>query len=116
MTIRNLTPHEVTLVDDGEMIASYEAGGVSARAEQVTVPIDVETDGVVLHETRFGAPIALPAPMAGEYLIVSLPVDQAAHLAGRTIGDLLIPAEPVRDDTGRIVGCRHLARVDLASA
>lgn len=108
--IRNLTPHVVTVLDtDGATIAHYQPESPAARAEQLTEPSGLVVAGVPIHLTRFGAPTDLPAPRTGVWLIVSHIVVQAAAAAGRTQEDLLIAAEPVRNETGQIVGCRALA-------
>ncbi len=46
------------------------------------------------------------------YYVVSTIAADAARRAGRTTEDLLVPGQQVRDETGRIVGCRSLARVE----
>lgn len=53
----------------------------------------------------------LPDPAPDVYYVVSLVVAQAAAACHRTTADLLTPGEQVRDDKGRIVGCKSLARV-----
>jgi hypothetical protein len=50
----------------------------------------------------------LPQPVDGTVYIVPLLIAQA-FAASRD--DLLVTNDPVRDDAGRITGCRSLARV-----
>lgn len=57
--------------------------------------------------TSYGEVEGLPAPSNGTIYIVSSLV--AARCVGRT--DVFIPNESVRDEQGRIVGCRSLGRV-----
>lgn len=45
------------------------------------------------------------------YYVISTIVADAARRNGRTTEDLLTPGQQLRDETGRIVGCRSLARV-----
>ncbi len=45
------------------------------------------------------------------YYVVSSIAAEAARRSGRTLDDLLVPGQPIRDDAGRIVGCRSLMRV-----
>ena len=45
------------------------------------------------------------------YYVVSTIAAEAARRAGRTTEDLLVPGQQLRDDAGRIIGCRSLARV-----
>lgn len=111
--IFNLTPHSVELVAiDGTVYLSYEPQATPVRVEQTVTPSSGEyVDNTLIHETTFGAPINLPEPQQGYYLIVSLPVIYAAHLSGRTTEDLLIPTLLMRDNEGRIIGCGALSRV-----
>lgn len=121
--IRNLTPHEVVV---GEM--RFAPSGVIARAIEESTPaapirISIPdpsggpTDRIE-HEvptsmTRYTALADLPAPEPGVYLIVSMVIPPVAAERGRWTGDLLVPGQQVRDPaTGRIVGCRSLARHD----
>lgn len=112
--IRNLTPHEVSIVgEDGNVIAKFESEGI-ARAQQTDVPTGtLAVDGVelTLVRTEFGAPVDLPEPEEGVYLVISIITANAAKAAGRPTGDLLITSNPVRDDSGRIVGARQFAVV-----
>lgn len=53
-----------------------------------------------------------PAPRAlAVYYVVSSIAAEAAKRSGRPTDDLLVPGQPIRDDGGRIVGCRSLMRV-----
>lgn len=45
------------------------------------------------------------------YLIVSIITANAAKANGRRVDDLLITTDTVRDETGRIVGCKAFARI-----
>jgi hypothetical protein len=112
--IRNLTPHEITIMgDDGTVIARLPSEGV-ARATQVDEAVDTVTingAAVPIVRTKYGAPVDLPAPVDGVYLIVSLLTANAAAAAGRPTHDLLLTSGAVRDNDGRIVGCRQFARL-----
>ncbi len=46
------------------------------------------------------------------YYVVSTITAAEARCAGRTTEDLLTPGQQVRDPSGRVVGCRSLARVE----
>jgi hypothetical protein len=53
-----------------------------------------------------------PAPTAIDtYYVVSSLTAEAARRSGRTLDDLLVPGQSIRDADGRIVGCQSLARV-----
>lgn len=107
--IKNLTPHRVAIVgaDDAEL-AAYPPSGLVARAAQVDQPVGM-VEGIEVVHTTFGAPTDLPDPEEETWLIVSLATANAAKAAGRTTDDLLLTSGPVRDDGGRIIGCRRFA-------
>ena len=108
--IINLTPHTVSIVDeDGTVKATFPSEG-SARADQIATKIG-ELDGIELVSMKFGATENLPASEDGTYYIVSVITANAAKAEGRTTSDLVITADPVRDDSGRIIGCRRFAIV-----
>ena len=99
--IRNFTPHDIVIVRQaGNLILKSE--GI-ARISQETQVAD-SMDGIPLSVSRFGEAVGLPEPEEGTMLIVSQMVFSA--LPKRM--DLLVPTDMVRDDTGRILGCRSL--------
>lgn len=103
--IRNFTPHAVTILV-GDNRITFESEGV-ARCAQTTVKVG-EVMGIALTENTFGEITGLPETEEGTILIVSSLVEGAARKAGRT--DCVFPAEPVRNETGAIIGCRSLGR------
>lgn len=108
--IKNLTPHVVSIVnEDGTVKATYPSEGI-ARASQTAEPAG-ELDGIELVSMRFGKPEGLPAPAGGVYYIVSVITANAAKAEGRTTDDLVLTADTVRDDSGRIIGCKKFALV-----
>ena len=108
--IKNLTPHKIVMVNaDGAVTREYESEGI-ARATQSNIQVG-EVDGVPLMETSFGETIDLPEYQDGVYLIVSIITANAAKANGRRVDDLLITTDTVRDETGRIVGCKAFARI-----
>lgn len=116
MSIKNLTPHAINIVGEGgSIIVTFKPDGVVARAKQTTVsagdlvvPTDSGLRALPLTRSVFGEPQDLPDPEEGVWLIVSLATANAARVAGRDTSDLLLTAEPVRDNEGRIIGCRSL--------
>ena len=106
--ITNLTPHQITIVDEsGTIVRAIPSAGV-ARAAVTSTPTG-RLDGVPLVAQTYGRPEGLPEPKPGVYLVVSLVTAQAAEAAGRDTDDLLLVADLVRDDAGRVIGCRALA-------
>jgi len=111
MRIKNLTPHTVNVVgENGTVVFTVEPSGIVARCQATTVVIgEVSVDGVTfpMTETKFGELQDMPDPEEDTIFIVSTLVAQAAK--GRN--DVVIPNEVVRDEAGRIVGCKSFGRV-----
>lgn len=108
--IRNLTPHCIVMVDEnGAVVREYKSEGI-ARATQSNIQVG-EVDGIPLMETSFGETIDLPEYQPDVYLIVSIITANAAKANGRRVDDLLITTDTVRDETGRIIGCKAFARI-----
>lgn len=106
--IKNLTPHAIYIIgENDEVVAMFQSEGI-ARAEQKDEPAG-ELNGIPLVKTTFGEPVGLPEPEADTYLIVSLATANAAKAAGRTTKDLLLTSGVVRDEQGRIIGCKTFA-------
>ena len=101
----NLTPHEVRIIrGDGEI--TLPPSGTIARCNVTRRQVGL-VDGIPVNRTAFGAVEGLPDPQPDTYYIVSALVAQACP----DRHDLLIPDDTVRDDQGRIIGCRALATV-----
>ena len=110
MTLINLTPHVVNLVTSDGTVTIPPNGTVArcAVTREVIGQVEIEAYGatIPLTSTRFGAVEGLPEPVPGTLFIVSALVAQAAKR-----DDLVIPDDAVRDEAGRIIGCRALARI-----
>ena len=130
MKLRNLTPHKICLyrVQDtvrGTYDNQYhpntgarpfcvlpsEGHARAGQGEDMVSTIDIQGTPVPVWGKTYGAPVGLPAPEAGTLLIVSTLTAQAAKRAGRITTDLLVPAHPVRNADGAIIGCQGFARV-----
>lgn len=110
MRIVNLTPHEVKIVDGGNnVVAVFPSDGV-ARVCQYDVLVD-EIDSIPVVKTEFGEVLGLPEPAEDTVFIVSRITVEVARAQGLSTDDLLVTSGAVRDDQGRIVGCRALARL-----
>lgn len=109
MTIINLTPHPINIIDEeGNIIKVFESAGV-ARATQEDAEIGT-LEGIPIIETEFGEPIGLPEYSQGTYYIVSAITAKAASLSGRNTRDLFLTGKTVRNSDGQIIGCQALAR------
>ena len=102
-TFINLTPHAVNVVlPNGEELVIISTG--IARVAETTTQIG-ELDGIPLFKSTYGQVQGLPEPAPNTVYIVSKMVTDA--LPQRR--DLFIPAVTVRDEQGRIIGCKGLA-------
>lgn len=110
MRIRNLTPHPVTMLLPDSGAVCFPSVGI-ARAEQTIVPAGTIGGIYPVAQVSFGEPVGLPDPEEGTYLIVSSITASAARESGRSLDDLLLVTDTVRDEEGRIVGCRSFAYV-----
>lgn len=108
----NLTPHDITLIREDGSTVVFPAHDKCARVSEVWTdrsPIAVSTDGddwfdVPVGHRSLGSIEGLWDPQIDTYYIVSSIVAQKAWQDGR--GDVIVPADFVRDDGGRIIGCR----------
>lgn len=102
----NLTPHDINIIgNDGQVLQTFPASGDLARC-QVSREQVGEVNGIPVNRTVFGAVTGLPEQQEGVVYIVSALVAQATKR-----DDVLIPDDAVRDEQGRIIGCRAFARV-----
>lgn len=115
MKLVNLTPHVINIVaSDGTPILAVEPSGdvarVGSRTETVGFLTIWDGDGAVLvplTTTVFDDVQGLPDPQDDVAFVVSSLVAQ--RVPDRT--DVFIPSDSVRDDAGRIIGCRSLGRI-----
>lgn len=105
----NLTPHPIVLMDANDQVVETIASTGIARAKQENTSIG-SVNGFPLSEVRFGEPEGMPEPKEGVMYVVSQITANALKAQGRT-DDILIVDQAVRDDKGRIVGCRGFAKV-----
>ena len=109
MKLVNLTPHSITIWDGDEVVVDVEPSGSMARCTEDRRPGDpITVDGheIPINSVGFGEVVGLPDPVPGVGYVVSRAV--AETVPGRE--DVFYPDIPVRDEQGRIVGCRALAR------
>lgn len=101
----NLTPHEVRVIRDGRDDVVYPASGDVARLGMIELGTQDYGVGAPVELVEFNHLQQPPPRVEGTWYIVSLPCALADPR-----GDFLVPYLEVRDDAGRIVGCRLLAR------
>ena len=112
LNIVNLTPHALNLMPEGPdgPVVTIPPSGQVARCAVDRVQVDTVTvDGisVPVNQTWLGEVSDLPEPQEGTIFIVSALTAQAVPERQ----DVYITDDAVRDDAGRIVGCRALAHI-----
>ncbi|WP_405316974.1 hypothetical protein [Faecalibacillus faecis] len=104
MEIINLTPHDVTVILDGNVTKTIKSSGTIARCSQTSKELGPLGD-IPLVATIFGDVVGLPDPQDDVWYIVSRIVMNALPLRR----DLLVPNDLVRDNDGNIIGCRSFS-------
>ena len=110
--IVNLTPHEINFMDgENNVILTVPSSGV-ARASQSRLHVGyIEADeNIPINHCSYGEVVGLPDPEYGKVYVVSALTAQAVAQGPRRY-DVFIVDEAVRDENGRIIGCRALARI-----
>jgi hypothetical protein len=104
MTLKNLTPHTITVVgSSGEALAVLPPSGQVARVS-MTREVVGEVAGLPVYRSQYGSVVGLPDAEAGVALVVSAMV----RLATPGRADVFSPGELVRGADGQPVGCRGL--------
>lgn len=104
MKLVNLTPHAINIVLPSSTILTIAPSGTIARvATRVTETDPINDIPIVI--THFNDVVGIPEKEPGTMYIVSRMV---VEVAGRV--DLLCPGELVRDEEGRVIGCKNLSR------
>lgn len=107
MKIVNLTPHAINFVGEaGEALMTIEPSGQIARVTAKTVTTG-NINGIPVTETVFGEVENLPLPTSDTIYIVSSLVAQRF----KDRDDVFIPNESVRDEKGRVIGCKSLGKI-----
>lgn len=118
-TIHNMTPHVVTLIVEGVRV-DYPSEGI-IRASQKDVKVDeIVTDldlgnssagfTIPVFSSTFGAPEGVPENLDGIYIVSSLAF-QSLKAAGYDMSHFVVPSGTIRDEQGRIIGCKGFARI-----
>lgn len=106
MTIMNCTPHAINIMDsEGKEILTLEPSGICPRCSVERKKVG-DINGIPINKSVFGDVYDLPSPQPDTIYIVSRVVAEATRRE-----DLYIVDDAVRDENGRIIGCRALASV-----
>lgn len=100
----NLTPHPISIHCPNSVL-NLAPSGAPPRLEEYKTEL-LPLGDIPLCTIKMGEPQGLPAPQEGVYLVVSALVANHPSVSNRN--DLLYPGPAVRDENGRIVGCRGL--------
>lgn len=106
MTIRNLTPHAVT-IHGYQGTITIQPDGPPARlavTRQLVGEVFVDEVTIPINRPTFGLTEGLPEAQPDTLLLVSALVAEA----NKHRRDLVSPGELVRDEAGNIVGARGL--------
>jgi len=119
-TIHNMTPHVISIIVDGVKV-DFPSEGV-IRAAQRDVKVDeVVTDlkigeagsagfTIPVFSSTFGAPEGVPEKLDGIYIVSSLAF-QSLKAAGYDMSHFVVPSGTIRDESGKIIGCKGFARI-----
>ena len=102
----NMTPHNLDIIQvDGNTLTVAPSGIVPrcSSSEEIDGTIG---DLIQITRQTLGEVEGLPDPVPGAFYIVSRLVASAANRP-----DLLVPGPLVRDDQGRVIGCKGLSRL-----
>ena len=105
MNIINLTPHDINLLLEDDVIV-FKSEGI-ARVQQKEA-LDEYFDRVPIYKNKYGEVEGLPEEKDGVYYIVSFVV--ASALKDKR-NDLLIVTKTERNEKGQIIGCYGFARL-----
>lgn len=108
MKFVNLTPHAVMIRTENGDVITIPPDGMVARVSEIVVEcFDKTIDiGVQCFTRKLGDVVGVPEPVDNTGYIVSAMV--ADHPNVRNRDDVYSPGPAIRDDAGRIVGCRGL--------
>ena len=103
--IKNCTPHALNIFEAGKEIV-IQPCGIVPRCEQHEIVFG-DCDGITITTQVFGRVVDLPEPQDGVFLVVSRLVASACL----DRDDLLIPGPLLRDESGKVIGCKGLSVV-----
>ena len=104
ISIVNATPHAINFMDgNNAVIRVFPPSGICPRCS-VSREVVGTIDGIPVNKSVFGEVVGLPEYKEDTIYIVSRVVAEAAKR-----DDLFVVDDAVRDDQGRIIGCRALA-------
>ena len=118
--IHNMTPHVITIVVDGVSVSFPSEGVIRAaqkdvKVDEVVTDLKIEAGSagftIPVFSSTFGAPEGVPEEIDpnGIY-VVSMLAYQSLRTHGYDMDKYYIVSGTIRDESGRIVGCKGLAK------
>ena len=105
VTLLNATPHALNIVQSDGSTLTLKASGICPRCESNEI-VDRAIGLIQVTRQTLGHVEGLPDPVPGLYFIVSRLVASATKR-----DDLLVPGALLRDDQGKVIGCKGLSRL-----
>ena len=119
--IHNMTPHDITIIVDGVSVVFHSEGIIRAaqhdeQVNEVVTDLKIGEAGntgftIPVFKSTFGAPEGVPEEIDpnGIY-VVSMLAYQSLKTNGHNMDKYYIVSGTIRDEQGRIVGCKGLAK------
>lgn len=101
----NMTPHALDIIQSDGSTLTVAPSGFVPRCSSTEV-VDGAIGLINITKQTLGEVEGLPESLPGTFYIVSRLVASAANRP-----DLLVPGPLVRDDKGRVIGCKGLSRL-----
>lgn len=108
--IINLTPHDITILDEYNREVAVLPGTVADKCASVYLENvnETEINGVPVFDREIQKLVNLPEPEPNVYYVVSAITERCLP---EYRPDILTVCKQVRDSYGRVIGCRGLAHM-----
>lgn len=111
VTFINLTPHDINVIDEFDQSFTIPTSGNTVRLDSTeetlfTIPETAKFGEIKVNQVSYSSADELPPMVENHYYIVSALVANAYP----DRRDFLMVHKTVRDDNGRIIGCRAFAQ------
>lgn len=109
MKFRNFTPHEINIhCENGTIVTIPSEGCIHAKQSFV---MSETFNGIEVATYAYGEPEGVPETLEDDtfYIVSKIALD-ACNQYGINTHNFLMVGEVVRDDDGKIIGCKTLSR------
>ena len=119
-TIHNMTPHTITLVVDGIRVDFPSEGIIRAKqadtkVDEIVTDLDLGNSSagftIPVFFSTFFEPEGVPELKDDTIYIVSSLAFQSLKAHGYNMKYFVIPSGTIRDESGKIIGCKGFARI-----